>query len=440
MGLIIDLEKRDKNERCSNIKLSIVLINLIGPPISLIMLIVGIIIMILKRRKSFLSNLIILIFSSEIVQCLSKLIQILKYSFIDRRDQKYIKTGDTPRGIICQIQICLAIFSDFLSLLSTLLLSLRCYDVINNKIRFFDKRKNKIISVIIIISLSIASAVIFIFVDRARTGGNVAYRYDVRDRCTYWCWLEHTSSLFCYGLYWVIIIFNIYFALTTYSKLKKGYQTLLEENRVKPKKINDLTESLTEGIKEEEDMSRENKRNKSGYNILSLEQKVKIEQLRVMKAKSLIYPTITICYWLFAATYRIIDDLVMREFDDGDPNQGEIDERDYFEKHPLFQFAVKFFLIVYTFLSSIRGILYGFSFIVFEEKIFFNFFQKIVKRFSKNRNSIIINDEKESIIRNSGDPTTSNNELSIKKNGDKNDDQSIESNPNDNDDDSIAYS
>ena len=170
-----------------------------------------------------------------------------------------------------------------------MLLSLRCYDVINNKKRFFDKGKNGIISVIIIISLSIASAVIFIFVDRARTGENVAYRYDVRDRCTYWCWLEHITSLCCYGLYWVIILFNIYFALKTYRQLQKGYQQLLDENRSEPKKDNDMTVSLNEGLKEEEDedMSREEKKNKSGYNILNLEQKMKIEQLRVMKAKSL---------------------------------------------------------------------------------------------------------------------------------------------------------
>ncbi len=435
MGNIIDLEKQDRNLRCSHIKLIIVLINLLLPPISLIILTVGIFIMILKERKSFLSNLIILIFSSEIVQCLSKIFQILKYDYLDRRDEKDITTGDTPRGIICQIQICLAIFSDFLSLLSTLLLSLRCYDVINNKKRFFDKGKNGIISVIIIISISIASAVIFIFVDRARTGENVAYRYDVRDRCTYWCWLEHITSLCCYGLYWVIILFNIYFALKTYRQLQKGYQQLLDENRSEPKKDNDMTVSLNEGLKEEkdEDMSREEKQNKSGYNILNLEQKMKIEQLRVMKAKSLIYPTITIFYWVFAATYRIIDDLVMRKFDDGDPNDGEIDERVYFEKHPLFQIAVKFFLIVYTFLSSIRGILYGFSFIVFEEKIFFNFFEKIVKKFYKDRDSIIVDVEKEKIIRGSGDTTTSSKkDLSVNKNIDKNDEQSIELKSNNN--------
>ena len=51
----------------------------------------------------------------------------------DRRNVKDFSTGNTPRGIICQLQIVTAIYSDFCSLLGTLLLSLRCYDVINNK-------------------------------------------------------------------------------------------------------------------------------------------------------------------------------------------------------------------------------------------------------------------------------------------------------------------
>ena len=120
MGNLIDLEKSEENLRCNHVKLPIVIINLIGPPISLMLLIFGIIrMLLLKNRKSFLTNLIILIFVSEIVQCLSKLIQVLKYDYPDLRDNKELLDYDTPRGKICQVQICFALFSDFLSLLST---------------------------------------------------------------------------------------------------------------------------------------------------------------------------------------------------------------------------------------------------------------------------------------------------------------------------------
>ena len=82
MGAIIDLEKVEIIYRCNHVKRGIVWINLIGPPISLLFLTFGITRMFLvKKRKSLLTNIIILIFFSEIIQCLSKLIQLLKYTF-----------------------------------------------------------------------------------------------------------------------------------------------------------------------------------------------------------------------------------------------------------------------------------------------------------------------------------------------------------------------
>ena len=102
-----------------------------------------------------------------------------------------------------------------------------------------------------------------------------------------------------------------------------------------------------------------------------------------MRIKCLIYPCVTIVYWLFAATYRIIDDTVMIDYDTGDPQRGADKEREDFQNHPFFHFIVQFFLFTYTLFSSIRGILYGFSFIVFEEKIFFDFFKRCFKKFYK---------------------------------------------------------
>ena len=117
MGTLIDLERKELIYRCNYVKEGIVWINLIGPPISLIFLIFGILRMIyVKKIKTFLTNIILLIFTSELIQCLSKLIQLLKYYYPDIRNDKNFTSGDTPRGVICQIQITTAIFSDFCSL------------------------------------------------------------------------------------------------------------------------------------------------------------------------------------------------------------------------------------------------------------------------------------------------------------------------------------
>ena len=90
MGTIIDMEKVDDNVRCQDVKKVIIWINLIAPPISFFLLLFAIIRMFCEKRKSFLSILILIIFISEAVQSISKLLQLVKYIFDDERDNKKI--------------------------------------------------------------------------------------------------------------------------------------------------------------------------------------------------------------------------------------------------------------------------------------------------------------------------------------------------------------
>ena len=413
MGDIIDLARTSKIYRCNYVKKGIIWINLIGPPISLLFLTFGITRMILvKKRKSFLTNIILIIFASEIIQCLSRLIQLLKYTFPDKRDDKTFNDGNTPRGVICQIQITTAIFSDFCSLLSTLLLSLRCYDVIKNKKRFFDKGLNGIISIIVFVALSFILAIIFLLIDNKKTHNNISYRYDVRDRCSYWCWLEHLPSLICLGLYWIILLFNIYFACKTNSYLKSGYKKIKEESQCLPGKSDDNNIPLNEENSDNASNSKskdKDKEDKKNHSFLTNEEKKRIEQLKLMRLKCQIYPYVTIFYWLLAATYRIVDDSFMWQFDSSgeNPYDQEEKERKLFNNHPGFQALVQICFVGYTFLSSIRGILYGFSFLVFEEKIFFNFFKKCCKRCYKEEDSDSDNDDESRLVRNTNSTSIS---------------------------------
>ena len=384
MGEIIDTYKLEDNYRCHDVKIPIIFINLTGATFSLLLLLFGIFRMfLLKKKIQFLTVLILLIFSSEIVNTISKLLQLLKYYFGDKRNDKKFSSGNTPRGIICQIQIVTAIYSDFCSLLGTLLLSLRCYDVIKNKRRFFDKGKNGILSIILTVIVSLLLSIGFLLIDKWRTGDNIGYRYDVRDRCSYWCWLEHKSSIGVFCVYWGLIILNIFFACKTYFYLKKGYKKLLEDNDISVVNIKSNYKSLNSPLNE---ISKENDRNDSNENInkknfnnLTTEEKTRIEELRLMKIKCLTYPLVTIIIWLCIATYRIIDDLSMMDYDKGNPTEKRQKEKDHFQAHPFLLFWVEFFLVVHTILSATRGIFYGFSFIVFEEKIFFNFFRRCFK-------------------------------------------------------------
>ena len=425
MGTIIDTENIENVYRCKDVKVPIIFINLLGATVSLLLLLFGSFRMILAKKKlSFLTILILLIFSSEIINTISKLLQLLKYYFGDKRNDKEIKSGNTPRGVICQIQIVMAIYSDFCSLLGTLLLSLRCYDVIKNKKRFFDKGKNGIISIILTIIISILFSNGFLFIDKIVTNKEIAYRYDVRDRCSYWCWLEHRTSLGCFGIYWVLLLLNILFALKTYFYLKKGYKKLLEENDISFDKIKSNSSSMSKPLNEvdKEDNTRKDSFDEKKFSNLTKEERKRIEELRLMKIKCLTYPLVTIFIWIFAGIYRIVDDLVMMEYDNsGNPEENSKKEKADFENNLFKLICVEFFLVLHAFISATRGIFYGLSFIVFEEKIFFNFFRRCFKTKLFN-NEIEDNNEKKGILRNTNNSSTitDNNKEENEKEEEKN--------------------
>ena len=68
----------------------------------------------------------------------------------------------------------------------------------------------------------------------------------------------------------------------------------------------------------------------------------------------------------------------MNEYDQGiDPISENDREKDYFNDNTLMKILVQSFLVIYTILSSLRGIIYGFTFIIFEEEILNDFFRKI---------------------------------------------------------------
>ena len=365
------------------------------------------------------------------IQCTSKILQLFKYIYDDLREDKSFSNGDTPRGIICQIQIVTAIYSDLCSLLTTLLLSLRCYDVIKNKIKFFDKGINAFLSIIIVILFSIFGAIGFLFIDRGTLNNSITYRFDVRDRCSYWCWLNHIPSLCCFGLYMIILLLNILYACKTNCLLRIEYKNQLEENEITPGQENNLNVPLNEDQKTNKE-DRLNSNSKIGgkkTTNLTKEGKKKLEKLDLMRKKCFIYPLVTIIIWSFTTIYRIGDDALMYEIDESiDPYKGEDREKEYFEDHFIIHFLVQFFFVLYTLLSSIRGILYGISFIIFEENVFNNFFRKFWEKCFKNKElETNEEDEEKEILRktNNSSSVRSSNELNIKTEP-KDDEQNIE--------------
>ena len=375
MGDIIDLEKIDEehNLRCQHAKLGVIIVNFIGVPSSLIILIFCIIRMFwTKKRFSFLTKVIILLFSFEITNCISKLLQLFKYSFEDSRTFPDPNIIETPRGIICQIQIVLSIISDYGCLLGTLLLSLRCYGVIKNKIRFLDFKKWQNLSLIAIIFISSAFALLFWGLDKDDTKYSIGFKYDRRDRCNYWCWLGHYYSRICYAIYLLLLIVNIIiFSLTT-AYFRNSYKNLVEKcvvTRDEPNLSNNIGDNI--------DYTEETKENR----YISPDDKKRLKELQIMHVKCFIYPIISIIIWFLSFIYRIIDDTVLYNVDNG--IDGHSNDFDILSKNRNLQRFIEASLIFHTILSSFRGIFYGYAFAIFEDKAFSNNFKETLYKISK---------------------------------------------------------
>ena len=396
---IID-DDPNKAPRCLNVKLAVVLINLIGPSISLAFLIYCIIKMIKKKKQiKVLTSIILLIFFSEVVQCISKLLQIFKYFFEDRRREiEYKMFG---RAIICQFQIVFAVYSDYCSLVCTCLLSLKCYDSLKYKNKYFSNDNRTKIKLIIYTVLScILAGLLFLLLDRIICQGNINYKYDSRDRCSYWCWLGHYSSIICFCFYWVILIANIVISVKTLKFLNEKQRELLEESEsmISDDKKMENEDSVEEKNDIREDSYRVSKAlnyssNRPTKYYMNYEERDRINDLILIKTKCTIYPFVTIFTWLLFATYRLVDDIMMNRFDSPDSEDvHNDDEIEYFEEHPNLAILAQTFLVIHTFLSSTRGLFYGMSFIVFEEKMFGSFFRKwfgAKSEFSNNYNQAV---------------------------------------------------
>jgi len=102
----------------------------------------------------------------------------------------------------------------------------------------------------------------------------------------------------------------------------------------------------------------------------------------MMKVKCFIYPITTIVIWGLSLIYRSIDDIFFSKYDDYEDQEKydpDKEKNDLNDNVPLKNF-VQTLLVFHTFLSTMRGILYGLSFIVFEERIFWNCFRRFFKK------------------------------------------------------------
>ena len=100
-----------------------------------------------------------------------------------------------------------------------------------------------------------------------------------------------------------------------------------------------------------------------------------------MHVKCFIYPIISIIIWFLSFIYRIIDDTVLYNVDNG--IDGHSNDFDILSKNRNLQRFIEASLIFHTILSSFRGIFYGYAFAIFEDKAFSNNFKETLYKISK---------------------------------------------------------
>lgn len=425
MGILIDTDRVEKNPRCSDVKEAVIWINLLCPAISFLILAYAIIkVYLRKKRLPFLTKIIFLICFFEIMNIISKMLQILKYAFRDtRRDFFGDDDKETPRGIICQAQIFISIFSDFGTLLSTLLLSYRSNEVIKSKKRRLDKTNVRILAIGGIFLISFLYATIFLLIDKSSLFFSRTYKYDLRDRCSYWCWLSHIPSIICYVFYFIILVLNIIFACKTKYYLDKSYSKLLQNSEILIDK-SDRNDILNDGGGSSGGVEK----NLVG----SKEDKERMDQLQNIIIKFKVYPWITNIIWFVSTLYRVFDDIAMNEIDNsGERSDSENAEKRFYENNTL-KILVEIGLVSHTFLSAFRGTLYGISFLIFEENVLwnknyiFNFFYKfccccckkkvnfeILEEHEIIEKEIMDNDDPDSRKSNVSDLSKNNNDMNI---------------------------
>ncbi len=355
MGVLYDVENIDNNPRCKDIKGFVIIMNIVGAIISIIFLLFILIrVSISNKENSFLTQIILFIFSSEIMNSFSKLLQLFKYAYDDTRMNNDINDVETPRGIICQIQIVTSIIADVCNLLGTLLFSYRSYEIIRGERKIFDRKIEQILSFIIIILTSIIFSITFLFFDKILTKDSITYKFDLRDRCNYCCWLDHLASIICHIFYLVPLGVNIMYEFKIIFSLQKSYYQI----------------------------SGKNDNDDQNYLDLENDDRLKLKEIRIMQIKCIFYPAIIIIIWILLLLYRFFDDIAMYSIDRANSwDKGEDDEVNYFNDHPGLRITFEITFILYTIVSSFRGVLYGIAFVSFEEKYFCNFFRNCCLKF-----------------------------------------------------------
>lgn len=278
-----------------------------------------------KIKKSILMTSLSIITISEIINCLSKLLNIFRQVVKPQNAQV-----SRSYWIIGQIQILFSLFSDSCTILSSFILTLKIYKTtLRHGLSFFNSKNIFLIVLLIslITPLVFSSTILslnIIYYEGTASESETEYKV--------WAWIDCHLSLFVYSVVWFFIIVIMVLIGKTICYLNQRKKELLEESE-----------------DDEDTITKE-----------SLESSVLSSKIDSTVSKLYYFPIVTCAIWILLSIDRIPDDII---------NINMTEEQQYVYKgNWLYLKYATIFL--HNVIGSARGIIYCVTFFRVDSKLF----------------------------------------------------------------------
>ena len=277
-----------------------------------------------QNKKSIMTTSLFIITISEIINCLSKLLNILRQSIKPKNEQDY------SFWLIGQIQILFSLFSDSCTIISSFILTLKIYKTtLRHGLNFFNS-KNIFIKILL---FSLLTPLIFsltiLFLNIKLYGGTAE---ESESEYKVWAWINCRLSLFVYSIVWIFIISIMILIGKTICYLNQRRKELLQE----------------EEDDDEDTVTKE-----------SIESSILSEKINETVNKLYYFPIVTCVIWILLIIDIIPDDII---------NLGMNGKEYVYQGNWLYVKYATIFL--HNVIGSARGIIYCVTFFRVDSKLF----------------------------------------------------------------------
>lgn len=320
------------------IKFSTQIINITGSSFSLIGLVLVLCIIKTKKNiKIFMNEMLLYIIISEMLNCFSKILEFFKFIQIIHFE------------FVSYVQLILSLYSDFCTLITSLVISFKLYDSLKKQSFYFKKKKIKKITRFICFGLPFIFSILIFYLDTFVIKSYKESKY------FYWVWVAPILSIIIYLLFFLIIFFIVYISFLTISFLKEKQKEIIEQNTNSDededgKENKDTQEKETKDTPKEEENKNVNTdkgETKKVSTVHGFNESLISEKINKILKKIYKYPLVTSVLWILLGTYRVTESI-------------------YLLRHKNYDIVVYILMILHSFISSFRGVINFIVFFIFQ--------------------------------------------------------------------------